>query len=269
MFDGRWRAGVDRTTKPVGALLVKVGIKADYLTIFGVAMSAATAVVVGTGYLLWGIPLLLLAALPDLLDGPVAKASGSASVRGAFLDSVSDRVSDALMLSGVSWYLISRHSGEVALIPVAIMAVTFLISYERAKAESLGLAAKGGLMERAERLVLLGIALISPQGLVPVLWVFLALVAATAASRFWKVWSAASSSTGPVRLSPTATTAVVARQREAIEARLKLWRQERLYRRKSVKIDHRVRRRDRRLRRSSERHWQFDKIKAWRDASRS
>ncbi len=266
MFDGRWRTGVDRTTKPVGVLLVKIGVKADYLTAFGVVMSAVIAVVVGTGHLLWGMPLLLLAGLPDLLDGPVAKASGSASVRGAFLDSVSDRVSDALMFSGVSWYLISRHAGEIALLPVAILAVTFLISYERAKAESLGLVAKGGLMERAERLVLLGIAFLSPQGLVPVLWVFLVLVTATAVARFRRVWSAASSTSGLVRSSPTA---VALARSVAVEARLRLWRQERLDRRKSAKIDHRAKRRDRRLRRSSEKHWQFDKIKSWRDASRS
>ncbi len=267
MFDGRWRGGVDRTTKPVGALLVKIGVKADYLTVFGVVMSAVMAVVVGTGHLLWGIPLLLLAGLPDLLDGPVAKAAGSASVRGAFLDSVSDRVSDALMFGGVAWYLVSRHAGETALLPMAILAVTFLISYERAKAESLGVLAKGGLMERAERFILLGVAFLSPHGLVPVLWVFFALVTITAAVRFRSVWIAVSSTSKSVEGS--GATVAVARQREVIEARLRQWRQERLDRRQLAKIDHRAKRRDRRLRRNGERHWQFDRIKAWRDASRS
>ena len=272
MFDGRWRGGVDRTTKPVGALLVNIGVKADYLTVFGVVMSAVMAVVVGTGHLLWGIPLLLLAGLPDLLDGPVAKAAGSASVRGAFLDSVSDRVSDALMFGGVAWYLVSRHAGETALLPMAILAVTFLISYERAKAESLGVLAKGGLMERAERFILLGVAFLSPHGLVPVLWVFFALVTITAAARFRSVWIAVSStskSSTSKSLEGTGATVAVARQREIIEARLRQWRQERLARRQLAKIDHRAKRRDRRLRRNGERHWQFDRIKAWRDAARS
>jgi CDP-diacylglycerol--glycerol-3-phosphate 3-phosphatidyltransferase len=67
----------------------------------------------------------------------------------------------------------------------------FLISYQRSKAESLGLAAKGGLMERAERLVLLGVALVSPSVFVPMLWVMLVLTACTALGRFWRVWQIA------------------------------------------------------------------------------
>ena len=103
-----------------------------------------------------GILLLFPTGLPDLFDGPVAKASGRASVRGAFFDSVADRISDAFLFGGVAWYLAAHHHGEMVLLPFAILAVTSLISYQRAKAELLGLSAKGGLMERAERFILLG-----------------------------------------------------------------------------------------------------------------
>ena len=78
MFDGRWRHAVDRTTKPVGTVLVRAGITADVLTIFGLVMSVVTAFVVGSGHLVAGIFLLFPTGLPDLFDGPVAKASGRA-----------------------------------------------------------------------------------------------------------------------------------------------------------------------------------------------
>ena len=128
----------------------------------------------------------------DLLDGPVAKAAGTASVRGAFFDSVTDRVADAVLMVGAAWYLVDRHEGHLALLPMAILAVTALVSYERAKAESLGLSARGGLMERAERMVLLGVAFLSATFFVPVLWVMFALISFTAVTRFVRVWNAAS-----------------------------------------------------------------------------
>jgi CDP-diacylglycerol--glycerol-3-phosphate 3-phosphatidyltransferase len=91
----------------------------------------------------------------------------------------------------VAYYLTATHRGQLALLPVAIMTTTYLISYQRAKAESLGIKAKGGLMERAERMIVLGIALLAPVLFVPVLWVLFALTAATAGGRFVRVWRAA------------------------------------------------------------------------------
>jgi CDP-diacylglycerol--glycerol-3-phosphate 3-phosphatidyltransferase len=203
MFDGRWRHAVDRTTKPVGTVLVRAGVTADVLTIFGLTMSVVTAFVVGSGHLVVGVYLLFPTGLPDLFDGPVAKASGRASVRGAFFDSVADRISDAFLFGGVAWYLAARHHGEMVLLPFAILAVTSLISYQRAKAELLGLSAKGGLMERAERFILLGLCFIagavSASALVPALWVFFGLLSATAAGRFVSVWKEAE---GPPRVAP-------------------------------------------------------------------
>ncbi len=188
MFDGRWRDTVDRGTGPVGRKLQQLGISADVLTATGLISAAATAVAVGSGHLHLAILLLLLTGLHDLLDGPVAKASGTSSVRGAFFDSVTDRVADALILGGIAWYLVSTHPGHLVLLPFAVLGVTSLVSYQRAKAESLGISAKGGLMERAERMILLGIAFLSASFLVPVLWIMLVLTAITAAGRFAKVW---------------------------------------------------------------------------------
>ena len=191
MFDGHFRADAERTLKPVGQQLKRTGITADHLTMLGVGMALAAAVAIGNGALRLGLLLLVLTALPDVLDGAVAKASGTASPRGAFFDSVADRFTDALLLGGVAWYLSTTQPGRIAVLPMAVLAASMLISYERAKAEALGYDAKGGLMERAERLILLGIGLLFNQFLVPILWVMLAGTLLTAATRFAKVWSQA------------------------------------------------------------------------------
>ena len=163
---------------------------------------------VGSGHLVAGIFLLFPTGLPDLFDGPVAKASGRASVRGAFFDSVADRISDAFLFGGVAWYLAAHHHGEMVLLPFAILAVTSLISYQRAKAELLGLSAKGGLMERAERFILLGPLLHRRgrlgRGLGAGVVGVLRTVSATAVGRFVNVWKEAE---GPPPLASTRSCA--------------------------------------------------------------
>ena len=195
MFDGRFRAEAERTLKPVGQSLKRTGITADHLTVLGILMALAAAVAIGNGALRLGLLLLVLTALPDLLDGAVAKASGTASTRGAFFDSVADRFTDALLFGGVAWYLATTQPGRLAVLPMAVLGASMLISYERAKAEALGFEAKGGLMERAERLIALGIGLLFHQFLVPILWLMLVLTLITAGQRFAKVWTQATQAT--------------------------------------------------------------------------
>ncbi|HUF33565.1 MAG TPA: CDP-alcohol phosphatidyltransferase family protein [Acidimicrobiales bacterium] len=192
MLDGRWRTDIERRMRPVGSNLRRTGITADHLTLTGIVMAVAAAVAIGSGALRAGVLLLVLTAIPDALDGAVAKASGTASPRGAFFDSVADRVTDALLLGGVAWYLASTHGSHIVLLPFAVLAASMLISYERAKAEALGFDARGGIMERAERLVVLGIGLLFDSLLVPVLVLMLVLTLLTAVQRFAKVWRQAS-----------------------------------------------------------------------------
>jgi len=130
--------------------------------------------------------------VPDVLDGAVAKASGTSSPRGAFFDSVVDRVSDTLVLGGLAWYLASTHSAHAAILPLAILGASNLVSYERARAESLGFTARGGLMERAERMIAIGLGLLFSAILIPLLWLMLALTLFTAIQRFVMVWRQAS-----------------------------------------------------------------------------
>ena len=191
MFDGRFRAPVERAVKPIGDGLRRTGLTPDHLTLIGLLLAVAATVVIALGGLRGGLLLVILAALPDLLDGALAKASNNSSQRGAFFDSVADRVTDMLLLGGVGWYLATEHGGHAALLPFAVMGLSALISYQRAKAESLGLSAKGGLMERAERVILLCIGLLFDSILIPILWVMLVLTAITAVQRFVGVWNQA------------------------------------------------------------------------------
>jgi CDP-diacylglycerol---glycerol-3-phosphate 3-phosphatidyltransferase len=162
VFDGKFRKPVDAAVKPLGAMLRKTKLTPDHLTIIGLLVGVASAVAVGAGHLRWGLVLVIAAALPDLLDGALAKASNTSSQRGAFFDSTVDRVTDALLLGGIAYYFADSDTIDhrLSVLPFAVMAVSSVISYQRAKAESLGLDAKGGLMERAERIVLLCVALL-------------------------------------------------------------------------------------------------------------
>lgn len=195
MFDGKFRAPVDAAVRPIGAALRKTRLTPDHLTVVGLVVAALSAVTVGSGHLRWGLVLVIAAALPDLLDGALAKASNTSSQRGAFFDSTVDRVTDALLLGGIAYYFAETEDPRLAVLPFAVSAVSAVISYQRAKAESLGLDAKGGLMERAERIVVLCIGLfIEPWvhgALVWILWGMLVLISITAVQRFVKVWKQA------------------------------------------------------------------------------
>ncbi len=228
MLDGRWKTDIERRLRPVGTDLSRTGISADHLTIIGLVMAVATAVAIANGALRLGVLLLAAATLPDALDGAVAKATGTASPRGSFFDSVADRVSDSLLLGGVAWYLSGLHGGRIVLLPFAVLAVSTLISYQRAKAESLGFDARGGVMERAERIVVLGLGLLFEWVLIPVLWLMLVLTTVTAVQRFAKVWRQASA---PVPTPPAQTTRWAGRR--TARSRDRTWRHRTRSRRRS------------------------------------
>ncbi len=196
MFDGNFRSQIEAGLKPVGNSIKKMGITADMITAAGVVMAVGAAVAIGAGALSLGLLLLVLTGIPDLIDGAVAKAWGTASLRGAFFDSVSDRLTDGLLFGGVTWYL--SASGEptwVVLLPVAAYVTASLVSYIRAKADALGFDATGGLVERAERFILLALGLLFSSLLIPVLALIVVLNLITAGQRFVKVWRQATDQT--------------------------------------------------------------------------
>ena len=197
MLDRRWRKGVEQGLEPVGDGLRRLGVTADALTIFGLLCSIATALLIASGHLLWAFVGLVVSGVADLLDGSIARGSGQASPRGAFFDSVTDRASDAVLFMGVAWYVAGK-SPYYAILAFAVAACSMLISYERARAESLGIDARGGLMERAERFVFLSVGLVFDI-LVPVLWIMLALTLFTAIQRFVREYRAAGQPARPAR----------------------------------------------------------------------
>ena len=190
MFDGRWRHAVDRGTQPVGRILVRAHITADVITVFGLAMSVVTAFVVGTGHLLIGVGLLFPTGLPDLFDGPVAKASGTVVCPR--------RIPRLGRRPGVRRFLARRrrlvpgshHHGRGGAAAVRDPGghVAHLVPEGQGRAPRR--RRQGRLMERAERFILLGLCFIagsvSAGAFVPSLWVFLGLVLATALGRFVK-----------------------------------------------------------------------------------
>jgi CDP-diacylglycerol--glycerol-3-phosphate 3-phosphatidyltransferase len=229
MFDGQFRSQAEVQLRPIGKSLKKTGITADHLTALGVVMSVACAVAIANGALRLALVLLVLCALPDVLDGAVAKASGTASPRGAFFDSVSDRVADTFLLGGMAWYLSSQPgAGRIAVLPLAVLGASLIISYERAKAEALGYDAKGGLMERAERLIAIGLALLFQPAMIAILWVMLALTVVTAVQRFVKVWRQASTTVVAPSRSASRTTERLRARRQARGSRTAARRQVRL-----------------------------------------
>jgi CDP-diacylglycerol--glycerol-3-phosphate 3-phosphatidyltransferase len=202
MLDRHWRKGVEQGLGPLGDRLRRMGVTADALTVFGLLCSVGTALLIGSGHLIWAVVGVIVSGFADLLDGAIARGSGQASPRGAFFDSVTDRASDALLFGGVAWYLIPQ-SPYYAILAFAVAACSMMISYERARAEALGLDARGGLMERAERFVFLAVGL-AFNILVPILWIMLALTAFTAIQRFVRVYRQAGRPPRPAHPRPEA-----------------------------------------------------------------
>lgn len=222
MFDGNFRTSVDKATTPVGQALHRIGVSPDVITGIGVLMAGACGVAIGVEQYWLAVVLLALTGLPDALDGAVAKAAGSSGPRGAYLDSVSDRLSDGLLFAGAAWNLAGTDNPRMALLPFGLFIAAALVSYQRAKAESLGFDAKGGLMERAERFLALGFGLIFSAIFVEVLWVMFALTVITAITRFMKVWKQATAA----RDVPVSTTPSAARRARRRDLRARTdWRE--------------------------------------------
>ncbi len=192
MFDGNFRTAFEKGMAPIGRSLQQAGVSPDFITGFGVLMAGACGVAIGLEQYPLAVLLLAMTGLPDALDGAVAKAAGKAGPRGAYLDSVSDRLSDGLLFAGCGWNLAGSANPRMALLPFGLYIAASLVSYQRAKAESLGFEAKGGLMERAERFIALGFGLLFSGLFVATLWVMFVLTVATAVFRFVKVWRQAS-----------------------------------------------------------------------------
>ena len=179
--------------------LAQLGITPNTLTLLGLVLSMATAIVIARGYFLVGGLLVLFAGIFDMFDGALARARNASSTFGAFLDSTLDRYSESIILFGLFWYTLQAgtlqdhfwpfHHEQTWMLSSIYIAVvgSLMVSYAKARAEGLGLECKTGLLARPERVVILAIGLLAGA----VIWAVLLLALfsnVTAVERIAHIW---------------------------------------------------------------------------------
>jgi CDP-diacylglycerol--glycerol-3-phosphate 3-phosphatidyltransferase len=164
--------------------LARTRVTPNALTASGVALCAAASILVlfeGRNELLFywlAAAVFVAGSLLDILDGALARAGGKTTPFGAFLDSTTDRVSEGFMLTAIAYILATHHHPVFVAVTMAAVAGSFLVSYTRAKAETIGLRGDVGIGSRAERVVVITAGLVlAPWGVLP--WA-LTLLACTA-----------------------------------------------------------------------------------------
>jgi CDP-diacylglycerol--glycerol-3-phosphate 3-phosphatidyltransferase len=189
-FQRQARSVAERIVRP----FARLGLSANIVSLLGLALNGVAAAVVALGPLRLGGVVVLFAGVFDMADGAVARVQKKASLFGAFLDSVLDRYAEGFLFLGVIIYAQRQLHGmpQIWVIALSYVAALFslLVSYTRARAEGLGLDGKVGLMERPERVLLLGLGLlIGDQSWLPwVLGVMVVTTGITGIQRIFHVW---------------------------------------------------------------------------------
>lgn len=192
------------TVRPAVAWLVRLGVRPNTITTIGTAFVLVSAVAYGLGQIRLGGLLLLVSGVVDTLDGQVARTSAQTTKFGAFYDSTVDRIGDGATFIGIGAFLLTApdvayRTWAVLACMVAVLA-SLLVSYARARAEGLGIDCKVGIAQRAERILLVGLASLvigaGPQALVlEVIVAILALMSAiTVVQRFVYVYKVTAAS---------------------------------------------------------------------------
>src|SRR5689334_9564703 len=202
------RAVVSHGVNPTARFLLRLGITPNAVTVAGTVGVLIGAWFGATGHLFWGTWIITASALTDVLDGTMARMRGGSGKFGALLDSSMDRIADGATFGAVVFYMASQHNPywgtAAALISLAAGQV---VSYVKARAQSLGLNADVGIAERLERLVILGIGGLLGSaglhwGLPAALWVLALLSVVTVFQRL--IAAARSDRTAPEPKEPVA-----------------------------------------------------------------
>jgi phosphatidylglycerophosphate synthase len=173
----------DRIVNPIAKLLAKAGIQPNLLSLLGLLFSIIAAFFIGGGYLKSGALIFTLAGTLDVLDGALARNTKKSSLLGSYLDSVLDRYSDMTALIGVLYFFLKKSYNAEIMLCIGVLCGFFLVSYTRARAESLISFPPGvGLMERPERMIFLIIGLLLNKVYIT-LWLLLFLTHLTAIYR--------------------------------------------------------------------------------------
>src|SRR2546427_10288468 len=196
MFTTRFEAWVRRHAEALMSALGRLPVTPNQITVVGTALTFVAAVLTALGLLTWGGIVLAFAGTFDILDGALARSTRRSYPYGAFLDSTLDRYSEGAMYLGLVAYFATAGGPLqrwLVLATVAALAGSFLVSYVRARAQSLGFTCDSGLFARPERVVLTVFGLVAGGvGFVPVLSIVVALLAVatnvTVLQRVYEVW---------------------------------------------------------------------------------
>ncbi len=198
------KPGLGQLLAPVGRVLARTPLTPNMLTVIGtIGVTAGALTLFPTGHLFAGTMVCTGFVLTDMLDGTLARMTGSTGKFGAFLDSTMDRVADSAVFAGIAiWLLTGGHDRLLAAVALYCLVTGGLVSYAKARAEGLGLRADVGIAERTERL-LIGLVAIGLAGLgVPYvlsigLWILAVLSTITFGQRVYAVRMSAAAEPGP------------------------------------------------------------------------
>jgi CDP-diacylglycerol--glycerol-3-phosphate 3-phosphatidyltransferase len=192
MFTTRFEAWVRRHAEALMTALRRLPVTPNQITVVGTALTFVAAVLTAFGQLRWGGVVLAFAGTFDILDGALARSTGRSYAYGAFLDSTLDRYSEGAMYLGLIAYFVSAGGPLqrwLILMTGAALAGSFLVSYVRARAQSLGFTCESGLFARPERIVVTVVGLIfGGVVLTGVVTLLAILTNLTALQRIREVW---------------------------------------------------------------------------------
>lgn len=180
----RYKDRIESWTDPFARLLLRLHFRPNHLTVLGLGASILAALAFARGQERLAGLFLILSGLFDFFDGSLARLSGQVTPFGAFLDSVVDRYSDLVVLLGLLLLFVRAGKGTETLLTMAVLVGTVMVSYTKARAQSIGVACEVGLMERPERQICLIVGSLLNL-LSPVLWILAALVNLTAIQRIF------------------------------------------------------------------------------------
>lgn len=167
---------------PMAGFCLKIGIKPNMVTGIALFLNVVTAYLLATGKITLGGLILLVGAPLDALDGAIARKRGEPSMYGAFIDSVSDRYAELIVLGGLLIYYIDKGNMLACLLAFIAAAGSVMVSYTKARAEAVGFSAKVGILTRVERSIVMILFLIINQPMIA-LWVIAILANITAIQR--------------------------------------------------------------------------------------
>lgn len=150
-----YKGPLTRLGEPVARALLRAQVRPNHLTVVGLGVSIVAAGAVAQGRLRLAAVLLAVAGLCDFFDGALARLANCVSAFGAFLDSVVDRYSDLMVLLGVVLYYEQLADTSGVCLTLVTLVGTIMVSYTKARAQSIGVTCEIGLMERPERLIVL------------------------------------------------------------------------------------------------------------------